>query len=76
LLASTRYASDVFVEGQGWFIFGGRYNNLETSQKLVGIDTKWEEGPPVIATYIYGQCAIKVIELHFYSHPRIDNLRD
>jgi len=61
-LASTRYASDVFVEGQGWFIFGGYNNNLETSQKLVGIDSKWEEGPPVIAKNISGQCAVKVIE--------------
>jgi len=58
-LAPTRFASDVYIDGQGWFIFGG--NDLETSQKLVGIDSKWEEGPRVIAKGIYDQCAVKVI---------------
>jgi len=59
-LAGTSDASDVYIEGHGWFIFGG--NSLATSQKLVGIDSKWEQGPPVITTDIYGQCAVKVIE--------------
>jgi len=61
LLAPISGASDVYIKGQGWFIFGG-LNNLETSQKLVGIDSKWQQGPPVITTYIYGQCAVKVIQ--------------
>jgi len=61
LLASTRHASDVYIKGQGWFLFGGFENDLKTSQKLVGIDSKWEQGPPVIAQGIYGQCAVKVI---------------
>jgi len=57
LLAATIYASDVYIEGHGWFIFGGA-----ASQKLFGIDSKWEQGPPVFTTYISGQCAVKVIE--------------
>jgi len=60
-LATAYGASSVYIDGQGWFIFGGTYNDLETSQKLVGIDSKWGEGPPVIAKYIYGQCVVKVI---------------
>jgi len=60
LLAPAYQASDVYIEGQGWFIFGG--NLLETSQKLAGIDSKWQQGPPVIASNIWGQCAVKVIE--------------
>jgi len=58
-LAGTGYASDVYIEGQGWFLFSG--NDLETSQKLPGINSNWEEGPPVIAKNIRGQCAVKVI---------------
>lgn len=60
MLALTRDASDTYIEGQGWFIFGGA-KNLGTSQKLAGIDSKWEEGPPVIAKNISYQCAVKVI---------------
>jgi len=73
-LTSTEYASDVYIKGQGWFLFGG--NDLGTSQKLVGIGSKWEQGPPVIAKNIRvnGQCAVKVIQWHFYSHLKIDNL--
>jgi len=59
LLASATHASSVYVEGQGWFIFGGS-NNLETSQKLVGIDSQWEEGPDVITKNIIFQCSVKV----------------
>jgi len=59
-LAGTFYASDVYIEGQGWFLFGG--NDLETSQKLVGTDYNWEQGPPVNVSNIWGQCAVKVIE--------------
>jgi len=62
LLAPAYHSSDVYIEGHGWFIFGGYTNYLETSQKLVGIDSKWEQGPPVIAPGIEGQCAVKVIE--------------
>jgi len=59
-LAPAFLSSDVYIKGQGWFIFGG--NHLETSQKLVGIDSIWEQGPPVIARYIEGQCAVKVYQ--------------
>jgi len=59
-LAPISSASDVYIEGQGWFLFGGYNNYLETSQKLVGIDSKWEEGPTVLAKNIYDQCAVKV----------------
>jgi len=59
-LASAYTATDVYIKSQGWFIFGGS-NNLKTSQKLVGIDSKWEEGPPAIGENIVGQCAVKVI---------------
>jgi len=60
-LAAVYLASDVYIIGQGWFLFGGYNNYLETSQKLVGIDSKWEQGPPVISQRITGQCAVKVI---------------
>jgi len=60
LLAITFGASDAYVEGQGWFLFGG--NELETSQKLVGIDSSWEQGPKVNAIKVQGQCAVKVIK--------------
>jgi len=72
-LASVYLAPDIYIEGLGWFLFGGNY--FETSQKLVGIDAIWEQGPPVIARYIEGQCAVKVFQWHFYSHTKIDNLR-
>jgi len=62
LLAPVFLASSVQIKGQGWFLFGGRQSNLETSQKLVGIDSKWEAGPPVIEKSIEGQCAVKVIK--------------
>jgi len=58
-LATAFLSSDVYIESQGWFIFGGR-NDLETSQKLVGVDSKWEKGPDNIAKNIEGQCAVKV----------------
>jgi len=58
LLNGTFDASSVSVEGVGWFIFGG--NQLKTSQKLVGIDSKWEVGPPVQSVGIWRQCAVQV----------------
>jgi len=59
-VAPINYASNVYIEDQGWFIFGG-FNDLETSQRLVGIDSKWQEGPQVIAINIWSQCVVKVI---------------
>jgi len=50
-------ASNVYVEGQGWFLSGGVFN---TSQKLVGIGSNWAQGPPVLATGIKARCAVKV----------------
>jgi len=47
LLAPTLDASNVYNESQGWFIFDG-FSGLETCQKLVGIDLKWEVGLPVM----------------------------
>jgi len=64
LLDSTYDANDVYIDGQGWFIFGGE-NGHATSQKLVGIDSKWEEGPNVLAKNISKQCVVKVNQRHF-----------
>jgi len=57
--ATAFRSSDVYIESQGWFIFGG-LSDLETSQKLVGVDSKWEKGPDNIAKNIQGQCVVKV----------------
>jgi len=59
LLATSSYASDVYIEGQGWFIFGWA-DHLETSQKLVDLESKWVEGPDIIAKKLNHQCAVKV----------------
>jgi len=64
LLSPATFASNVYIEGQGWFIFGGT-NTLETSQKLVGINSEWEVGPPAISRNIWNQCAVKV---NYYRH--------
>ncbi len=45
LLASFAYAGSAVVPSQGWFIFGGRGNFLETSQRLRSLDGVWEAGP-------------------------------
>jgi len=58
-LAPASFASAIQIEGQGWFIFGGS-NDLETSQKLVDIDAKWEEGPAVLHKRVIYQCVVKV----------------
>jgi len=58
-LSPATFASSVYMEARGWFLFGGT-NDLETSQKLVGIDSYWETGPPVMAKNIEFQCTVKV----------------
>jgi len=63
LLSTISHASDVFIESQGWFLFGG--NSLPISQKLSGFDLKWQDGPAVINKNIVGQCVVEVKPLMF-----------
>jgi len=59
LIAPTVYASSVYIEGKGWYLFGG--NRLKTSQKLESLDSTWKEGPAVKEKGIFGQCIVQVI---------------
>jgi hypothetical protein len=78
-MAETVGASSVHIPDKGWFLFGG--NSLNTSQKLMNIDSNWEQGPEVQTVNQYGQCAVQVIidqlklfnihELCNYLNPRI-----
>ncbi len=57
-MIETYGASSVFIPDSGWFLFGG--NSLNTSQKLVNINSQWEKGPAVQGTGIKWQCAVQV----------------
>ncbi len=57
-MAETAGASSVHIPDKGWFLFGG--NSLNTSQKLMNIDSNWEQGPEVQTVNQYGQCAVQV----------------
>ena len=45
LLGPVAFAGSAVVPSQGWFIFGGSLNQLNTSQKLQSLDGIWEVGP-------------------------------
>ena len=58
-MAKIPSASSVHIPDKGWFLFGG--NSLNTSQKLMNIDSNWEEGPEVQTVNQIHQCAVQVI---------------
>ncbi len=58
-MVETIYASSIHIPEKGWFLFGG--NGLETSQKLMNFDSKWEQGPEVQTVNQLYQCAVQVM---------------
>ncbi len=60
-MAKTYGASSVLMPDQGWFLFGG--NELNTSQKLMNIDSKWEEGLKIPFLGIIYHCVVQVRKL-------------
>ncbi len=59
LMVETIGASSVHIPDKGWFLFGG--NNLNTSQKLMDLDSNWEEGPEVQTVKQDEQCTVQVM---------------
>ncbi len=57
-MADTASASSVRIPEKGWFLFGG--NSLNRSQKLMDLDSNWEEGPEVQTANQQYQCAVQV----------------
>ena len=63
LLAGVEYGKSVFVESQGWAIFGRLGNDLQKAQLLPSLNSDWKEGPPLISdlrAHKQGQCIFQV----------------
>ena len=63
LLEKTYKASSVLVPNHGWHIFGGAHaKELTKAQKLVNLESGWEEGPELYnGGDMSGLCSVQVI---------------
>jgi hypothetical protein len=53
----------VYVESQGWAVFGRLGNNLQKAQLLPSLDSDWKEGTLLLLeplAHKEGQCIVQV----------------
>ena len=58
------YGKSVYVQSQGWAVFGRLGNELQNSQLLPSLNSDWKEGPPLISdeqAHKEWQCVVQVI---------------
>ena len=69
------YGKSVFVQSQGWAVFGRLGNELQYSQLLPSLKSDWKEGPPLILdekAHNERQCIVQVnfllLKILFYQY--------
>jgi len=59
----VEYGKSVYIESQGWAVFGRLGNEMQNSQLLTSLNSDWKEGPPLISdahAHKEGQCILQV----------------
>jgi hypothetical protein len=70
----VEYGKSVYIESQGWAVFGRLGNEMQNSQLLTSLNSDWKEGPPLISdadAHKEGQCILQVytfIPVDFFNY--------